>query len=265
MKKMMMIGLYGLVILGASAAGTWYLRQRDLAAQAAEDAKPDPLQESAAELKEPVNITQPLQEQKNRDLPVAVRPGKMSVEEIVRYGLGLKDREAAIRDREEALRRTETQHRLVLADIDGEQKEIDGMLAQARNQRVAAEQLLAKAQKERLASEQLLKDLEDRKKKMEIEKERSAAKSGGSTADSEVDREANLKELVSIVQGMSSENAARVLKNYVNDGNMEMAVQILAKLEERTASQIMDSLTQEDDKLGGELLAKVMDMKKKKL
>ena len=124
MKKMMMIGIYGLVILGASAGGTWFLRQKDIEAQQAEADKVEPMPDSIADLAAPVDVTKPLEDPKDapkeKELPVAVRPEEMSVEEIVRYGLGLRKREAAIHEREEALRRTETQHRLVLADIDGD-------------------------------------------------------------------------------------------------------------------------------------------------
>ncbi|MCA9049084.1 MAG: hypothetical protein KDA89_10180, partial [Planctomycetaceae bacterium] len=139
MKKMIILGVYGLAILGVSAGGTWYLRSQEAARKLADETKPEELTPSVGDLSAPVDVTTPPLPEREQELPVAVRPGEMSVEEIVRYGLGLKTREAAIRQREEALQQTESRHRLVLADISGEQQEIEGLVAQARDQRLATE------------------------------------------------------------------------------------------------------------------------------
>jgi hypothetical protein len=171
MKKILMLGLYGALILGASAGGSWFLVSNKKAKDDAASEPTDPLTQSTAALASPVDVTRPLSDGAEDDLPVAVRPGEMSVEEIVRYGLGLKTREALIRSREESLQRTEAQYRLVLADIDGEQKEIGGLVAQGRDQRLATEKLLTQAQQERAKSEELLKQMEDAKQKQELEKE----------------------------------------------------------------------------------------------
>ncbi len=88
MKKMLMFGLYGLLILGASAGATWFLRSKDIAEQEAASQPTDPLTQSTAALAAPVDVTRPLPDATENVLPVAVRPGEMSVEEIVRYGLG---------------------------------------------------------------------------------------------------------------------------------------------------------------------------------
>ena len=261
MKKLLMIGIYGLLILGISAGGTLYLRQQEKAKEQAEKDTLEPLPESAADLTAEVDVTQPLPPPKDQELPVAVRPGEMSVEEIVKYGLGLKDREAAIRKREDALRRTETQHRMVLAEIEGEQREVLGLVAQAKEQRMASEQFLAEAQKERAKSANLLKDVEGLKKKLEIERQKAGSKpSADPGSNMEVNRESNVKEMVAVVEGMSPENASGVIKNYANSGKMDMAVDILAKMEERKASGILDAI--KDEKLNSELLAKFLELKK---
>jgi len=261
MKKLLMIGIYGLLILGLSAGGTLYLRQQEAAKETAAKQTPDALPESAADLTAEVDVTQPLPPSNDVELPVAVRPGEMSVEEIVKYGLGLKDREAAIRKREEALRRTETQHRMVLADITGEQREVEGLVAQARDQRMAAEQFAAQAQKERLKSAALLKEVEERKQKIEMERQKAGSKpSADPGSNMEVNREANVKEMVAVFEGMSPESASAVIKQYANGGKMEMAVEILAKMEERKASSILDAI--KDEKLNSELLAKFLELKK---
>lgn len=263
MKKMLLIGIYGLIILGASAGGTWYLRQQDLAAQQAAEAGPEvaPLAESVGDLAARVDVTNPLQPVEDpaaREIPVAVRPEEMSVEEIVRYGLGLKQRESAIHEREEALRRTEAQHRLVLADISGEQQEIEGLLAQAKGQREAAQQLLAQAQKQKLDSEQLLKDVEEKQKKLATEREKAVAKGASLSNDTVVDEAANVKKLVEMISAMSAEGGAKAIRDMANDGNTDQAVQVLTSIEPRTASGIMESLQATDEKLSQELVGKIL-------
>ncbi|MCA9085098.1 MAG: hypothetical protein KDA81_13635 [Planctomycetaceae bacterium] len=262
MKKMLMLGGYGLVILGISAGGTWYLRSQELAKQMAEENVPDTLTPSAESLATPVDMTQPVPPEREKELPVAVRPGEMSVEEIVRYGLGLKSREASIREREEALQQTEARHRLVLADIDGEQKEIEGLVAQARDQRTATEQLLAMAQKERLQTEQLLRDLNDQQKKADVERERSdKAGSSGSVPDLQVDRAANVKKFSDVVAGLSPEVASKMMREFANDGKIDMAAEILSTLEERKAAAILDAMN--DEKLVAEFAEKFLELRTK--
>ena len=231
MKKMLMIGIYGLVILGASFGGTWFLRQKDMEAQQAAQNETDALPNDIGDLADPVNVTSPLPDEQpkpDKGLPIAVRPDEMSVEEIVRYGLGLKKRESAIHEREEALRRTETQHRLVLADIDGEQKEIEGLLAQARDQRTAAEQLLEQARQEKVASDQLMKEMEAQEQTRKVEQEKAAAKGAPAAGDLVVDKEANIKELAKWIGGIKDPSAAAdAIRTMANDGKTELGVEVL--------------------------------------
>jgi len=258
MKKMLMLGLYGTLILGISAGGTWFLRNNDIAKIESANEPTDPLTQSTAALASPVDVTRPLSNEAENDLPVAVRPGEMSVEEIVRYGLGLKAREAVIRQREESLQRTEAQHRLVLADIDGEQQEIKGLVAQARDQRIASEQLLAQAQQERIKSEDVRKQLDEQKQKQEVEREKAARTpaSTGSADDTEVDLEANVKKLSAVVAGLSPEVSAGMMREFANDGKIDLAVKILAELEDRDASKILDAM--DDGQLVNELVEKFL-------
>ena len=261
MKKMLMFGLYGAVILGVSAGSTWFLRSNNIANSDSASEPTDPLTQSTAALASPVDVTRPLPDEAEDALPVAVRPGEMSVEEIVRYGLGLKAREAVIRQREESLQRTEAQHRLVLADIDGEQQEIEGLVAQARDQRVASEQLLAQARQERIRSEDVLKQWDEKKQKLDLDREKAARNPApaGSADDTEVDREANVKKLSAVVAGLSPEVSASMMREFANDGKIELAVEILAQLEDRDASKILDAMN--DGKLVNELIEKCVERK----
>jgi flagellar motility protein MotE (MotC chaperone) len=249
MKKMIGLALYGLILFGVSAGGAWFLKSQQAAdQQTAEDDTSTEVDEVEMLLQKPDPLLVPETTPEDDILPVAVRPQAMSVEEIVRYGLGLKNREQAIRNREEALQRTETQHRLILADIEGEQKEIEGLLAQARDQRMAADELL-----QRITA-----------KKTELEAERLKAaeqSAAGGTADIlDDEQQANLKDLTEVMQSMTPEGASEVLREFANNGKMDMAVHILANLEERRAAAILDSM--EDKTLLGELVDKFTELKR---
>lgn len=249
MKKMIGLGLYGLVLMGLSAGGAWLVRSKQIEDTAAALAQAK-AEEEAINPK-PVLMTDPLTDPTDSSdemLPVAVRPEAMTVEEIVQYGMGMKSREEAIRSREEALERAEFQQRLVLADIEGEQKEIEGLLVQARDQKSAAEELLKRlaAQKQAMDAERL---------KMEAT---NAAAPNPSTANP--DAEANLKGITEVLQGMDPENSAKVLKEFANNGQMDTAVQMLSKLEQRNAASILDAM--DDEKLVSEFLEEYYKLKR---
>jgi flagellar motility protein MotE (MotC chaperone) len=259
MKKLLMLGLYGLLILGGSAGASWFLLSKQKTEMKEANEPTDLLTQPPDQLASPVNVTRPLPKEAEDTLPVAVRPGEMSVEEIVRYGLGLKDREALIRTREESLLRTEAQHRLLLADIDGEKMEIGGLMAQARDQRIASEKLLAQAQQERIKSDDSLKQLEDKKQKLELEREKAAQNPVPGADEKEVNLEANIKEVSGVIAAVSPEVAAKILREYANNGQMDMVVEIVAGLEERNSAKILEAM--DDEKLASEIVAKYLERK----
>ena len=57
-----------------------------------------------------------------------------------------------------------------------------------------------------------------------------------------------------MVEGMSPENAAEMLREMSNDGKIDMASQLLRNIEERKASKILDAIN--DPTLGVQLLEK---------
>lgn len=260
MKKILILGLYGVIILSASAGASWFLHSKHKAEIDEANKPTDVLTQSAGELASPVNVTRPLKGETEADLPVAVRPGEMSVEEIVRYGLGLKDRETQIRAWEEALQRKEDQYRLLQADISDEKLEIGGLVAQARDQRIASEKLLAQAQQERIKSDDSLKQLKEEIQKQEIERERAARNPAedGAIEETKVDHEANVKDTATMLAGMEPEQAADVIRGFANDGEFQTVVELLATLEERAASEIMGTMAVEDEELAYEIATKMM-------
>jgi hypothetical protein len=257
MKKIIGLAFYGVTLFGIAAGVGWYLKNQALVAaaeaataadeQAEEDART--LQATDAAEIHPVNaFGDPAIEAPDRtdqQMPVAVRPAPVTVEEIVRYGLGMKERDKAIVEREELLQRLERQQQLVLADIQGEQQEIEGLLIQARDQRIA--------------TETLLKQVIVRKKELE-----SAAKLVPEPVvpgDAATAEPANLKGGSQLLEGMAPESAATVIREYANNGQLDLVVQLISRLEDRSAAAIIDAL--DDDTLKGEILQGVTVLKPK--
>ena len=104
-------------------------------------------------------------------LPVAVRATPMSVEEIVRMGLSLKSRDEIVHKREESLRETEAQQRLVLSDIASAEQEIENLLAQAHDQRAATEELLSRLTKQKEAAESERQSLVAEKQQIQTDRD----------------------------------------------------------------------------------------------
>lgn len=253
MKKIAGLVLYAAALFGISAGVGWMLRPQppektdDPASttqtvdhNAAPPLKPEPKsRRSVADRQTAESKTTAADE----PLPVAVRPAPMSVEEIVRYGLQLKDRDAAIARREQALLTAERRQQLILADIQGEQKEIEGLFAQARDQRKATEELLGQVTQEKQKLDELQK---------KTESDRKAQESQGKEQDADV--QANIRDLTTLVQNMEPSRAAQVISDWSDDGKIDLCVQVLASLDQRVAAEVVNAI--KDEKLSSELLGR---------
>lgn len=273
MKKLLGLALYGLALFGVTAGVG--LKLRSLSAPATTDVAPEAETQPAADPQrheiQPQRLTvdhqgairhePPVKEAAREDttLPVAIRPEEMSVEQIVRLGLGLKERDEAIRQREAALQRTESQYLLLVADMQGEKKELEGLQIQARDQRVAAEQLLQQITTRKQELEQTRIQLEAQKKEIEaarvqLERDRTKASEAGSAAPTPADAaaaasdpaailQANIKTVSPIMASMTPEKAAEQLQEMVNNGNMPLAVGVVEAMDERKAGVVLDTIT----------------------
>ncbi len=182
-------------------------------------------------------------------LPVAARPKPMSVEEIIRYGKGIKQRGEHLDKRESQVAEQESQLRLVLADVQGEQKEIDGLRTQIRDQIVTVETLLKQL---------------DVKRAQQSEEQKQAAEQVKLLEDQQKDVDSlqrdNIKRMSAWFQNMEPAKAANFLKELSNDGKTDMAVQLLSNFEERDASKILAEL--DDPTLMVELIENFKKLKR---
>ena len=234
MKKLITLGLYGLVVFAATGASAWYFHSQALTDELAKEEEPEPtsLTPRQATGDEVLTPRQPDEVIADEETPVAVRPEKLSVEEIVRLGLSIKEREHSLRQRESELKKIEARHQLMLADIEAEQKTVQGLFAQISDQRDE--------------TVELLKDLKQRESLMQqqseaMEKEESSPTAAASNAD----RTANLKEMSEVISAMEPQKAADVITNFANGGKMDLAAQMLSSMEDKRVADILAEITDE--------------------
>ena len=235
MKKLITLGLYGMVVFAATGASAWYFHSQALTQELAKEEEPEPtsLTPRQATSGELLTARQPDEVVTDEETPVAVRPEKLSVEEIVRLGLSIREREQSIRQRESELKKIEARHQLMLADIEAEQKTVQGQFAQISDQRDE--------------TMELLKDLKQRESVMQQKTQEMEKEAPGSTptAATSKDLSTNLKEMSEVVQIMEPEKAAVVIKNFANDGKMDVAVQLLSRMEDKRVADILSEVGDE--------------------
>ncbi|SFI26157.1 MotE family protein [Planctomicrobium piriforme] len=271
MVKMIIVLFFGVAMFVASAAGSWYLQNKVLATHAPAGAAPaaDPHAAPAADAHgatppatasahaagdhgSPLQTSAPAATPgQGERLPVAIRPRDMSVEELLRYSMGVKEREEKVKQNEELLQKRRVQQQLALADIEGERREIDGLRVQISEQLKHAQTLIEKLNEVRT----------------EFSQEKDAASQSLQQMKHEriaIDEEHmdNTKRLSQWIQGMDPEKAADVLTSMANDGDeqLEIAVQILRNLEEREAAKILSAI--DDTKLVQMLIEKFRHLQK---
>lgn len=260
MKKLILIAVFGLIVFGASAGVSWMLRGQSTPETAEESEetstseaeKPAPAPSTAASAS-PSGPAAPAAaagtNARPAGMPVAVHPRPMSIEELMRYGMGLNQRDEALQQREADMRAQELHIKLILADLNGEQETIDGLRTQVQSQLEAADALLQKLEASRTElAESRRQAAEDLKAAQEAQ------------IEIEQQQRDNIKQTATWLQAMDPDQAAGVLKEMANDGRLENGVKILAQLEEREVAKILSALN--DPKLVDQFIDRFQSLKR---
>lgn len=232
-----------LVVFAAAAGSGWYVKSSVMS--------PDSKPEGASVTSETPLAGEELSEAAPELMPVAVRPEAVSVEELLRFSLSLKERARQLGEDEESLQQRKARQQLVLSDIEGAKQNIDGLRKQLTDQIEEAKELSGK-----LAS--IKQGIIDERSKSQKDFEEIKAQQ----IEIQDQHRANDRKLSDWLQGMTPANASAVLKEMANDGNMDVAVQILSNFEERDAAKILDSI--EDPKLLNQFLTEFRNLKNEK-
>lgn len=241
--KMVIIGIVGLVIFGASAAGSWYVKTQVLN---------PPMEESepsiADILADPADSSDAEEGDDARLMPVAVRDDPMTVEELVRFSMRLKEQRKQLTAKEDEFQKRQVQQQLILTDVKTEQGAVKGLQTKLDKDLTIAESLIADLG--RLRAD--LKVQEDKAiaAKMELEAKRIEVDGGLESKD---------KRISSLMQGMSPEKAAGSLQEFVDNGELDFAAKLLGHFDDRQAAKILDSIP--DMKLVNELIIRMRLLK----
>ncbi len=228
MRNAMLMVLFGGVTFVAAAAGSWFLQSQS-------STEPAPTASSTGDSPPPPNAKpqagSEVPESVDGDLPVAVRPRPMSVEDILQFGLGLNTREQQLNAREETMRQEEQRLKLSLADIQGEQQNLEALQSQLQSQMTTCADLLAQVEQ---AREQLRSERENAQQELQQFSE--------VRIEASEQEQQNIKRMSEWFQGMEADKAAGALKELANDGKTDLAVQLLSNFEEREAAKILSAL-----------------------
>lgn len=253
MPKLILYAGFGAILFAIAAGASWYLQQK-LASEPEVNppstapgtlAGQPPARAAAAAADADAGSSHSA----DQALPIAIRPRSVSPEEILRYSNNLGSREKALQAREEAFLKDQTQLTLVMEDIRRERRELEALQTQVQGRIATVERLLAE-----LTAKRQEADAERRKVEQEL---KTMKESQTEYKQSEKD---NLKRLSEIFQNMDPEKAAGHLRALSNEGNLEMAVQLLGNFEEREAAKILEAVN--DPTLITQLMDKFRGLKR---
>ncbi|MFV0443788.1 MAG: hypothetical protein ACK5Q5_09480 [Planctomycetaceae bacterium] len=257
MKNLLLLAAFAFIMFAVAAGASWYVQQQSAGPEAENPSAPENNATRQPDVLAPhvdssmsgqLADRSPAASQAS-SLPVAVPPRPMSIEELMRYGLGLNQRDAALKQREEGLQAQDVQIKLALADLQGEQQAIDGLRAQVQSQLEAADKLLGQLDAVRTELKQSRQQTEQ-----DLQSARDAQ------IEIETQQRENIKQTATWLQAMDPERAADVLREMANDGRLEHGVKLLAQLEEREVAKILSAL--EDPKLVDQFIARFQDLKR---
>ena len=183
----------------------------------------------------------------SNQLPVAVRPKEASIEEMLRLGMSLNEREKRIVSEEGKLNARVIQQQIAFDEITAERNEIDLMRNEVDSQLASAEQLISQLIQgrqaiidERDAMEEKLKEMEDVQSNFNEQQQK------------------RVKQLAQLIQSMDAEKSADIIREMSNDGKIRDAAEMLSLIEERDAAKILESI--DDAKLVQDLVVEFKNL-----
>lgn len=261
MKNFIMAVFFGLFMFGLSAAGSWFWQQKQMAMSPA--APPDAGEqkdESAAEQPEeektdaheppvPPTARRPLTDRplnphadEQPEPRAATHSSFTGLDDTVQLAASLRERMATVRERESQLVQRQAQVEIILRDIHEQRLAIEELRKQVNQEYVAVEEHLAAAERERSELSAQQQSLDDRVTEVDsVEKE-------------------GTKRLASVYDGMAADRAAKILEHMVNSGNMDTAVKLLGSMRERQAAKVLGEF--QDTSLAAQLSEKLKGLKK---
>lgn len=166
-----------------------------------------------------------------RELPVPFHGKPMSTDDIFRLTTALRGREREIKRREQELEQQENRMKLAEEDLRNQRIEIDGLLEKVQDTYEKTTLAFQQVRQERAA---LRNDTDSANRTIQEAKRVQD--------EHDVNEMANQAQLAQLIEGMSEDSAANLLKSFVNNGQIKVAAQVLSIIEPRNASKILEQL-----------------------
>lgn len=238
--------MYGLAVVGSfalAAGGSWYLTKQDEAAeeQTDENAEGAETTEDGKSIEKPP--ADPDAPPKDPE-PSAMPAKPMTAEDFVRHGVLLNKEKVALAKRAARLDKIERQQKLILLDIDAEQRAADGIFLQMRATLDASEKVLAQINEKKAEIEA-----------MQATEDAEQGADGNSTTKVQADPK-SIKNLAELYKNLEPDRASAIFTKMANDGGTERVVQIVNQLDKKKAAQVLDSMAASSP----ELVVQITDM-----
>ena len=221
------------VLFGGSAALSWFLR-------------PNPESKEEGEGLESTQVAVAPEVPEPTVTPELTSSETLPAETVLRLRDSIMKKEVQLKKREDYLREHEKRIKFMIDDMHRERTEMDDMLAEAERRSQAARGMLERVQEQ---TSLLPNDAGDKLK--------NGAAGAGATPMTETQRQ-NLANVGEFLSGLTPEQAASTIKEFCNNGKMDMVARLLSMMESRNVSKILDAL--EDPALVAEILERIRQL-----
>ncbi len=256
MKKILGFGILTLLLFGVSASVSWFL-QGPKTPSGDLTATPKASPPKIAERSKRSQSTPGAQAPPPAEVPprsVARPPYTPGTDDAVQLAASLRERLAAVREKEDKLTSQQKNLELVYQDIRGERGAIDELRKQVGDELKAVDGKMGDVERERAKAEE--KRQETDKKVTEMQKNLFELEG--------VERE-NIKKMAETFDSMAPESAAKILQSLADTARMDTAVKVLGQMKERQRGKVLEELstaTPEGAALAAQLLEKLKGFKR---
>jgi flagellar motility protein MotE (MotC chaperone) len=247
MKQLFILFGVAVVLFGISAALSWYLGKSRVP-----PAETELAQGKSAKKKELQAEQEPRPESRSGEpLRTVERPPYTGgTDDAVQLAGQLRERLAAVREKEAKLVAQQKDLELVYQDIRGERSGLEELRKQLAGELRAVEDKMAAVERRFTESQQKLQ--EEAKTVRELQKNLLELKGV---------EQVNVKKMAEMYDTMDPERGARILEQLSNTGKMDTAVEVLAGMRERQAAKVLAALPP-DSGLAAQFLERLKGFKR---
>lgn len=226
MFKSFLISMFAILLFTLGGAASWFYVQMVAEQQPDDQSVPQPILASSTEA-DPVPRLESLGK-RNGVLPAVISGPELDAEEMFRLSQATKAKREQLLQYEERLREHKNRIKAADADTKSAQREVEGTLKQVRSLMNETEKLLSET-KESIGELQKVRADTDRK----ANELKDAEKEAGAGVAKDV------KSFAEYLQSMPPEDAAEAIKEMINNGKMDFAIQLLRNIEARNVAKIL--------------------------